>query len=46
MIDPRQEPKFGFDFLDQNRLESVEFDSQEADKESSKRIFTLLSFFN
>jgi len=28
MIDPRLEPKFGFDFLDQNRLDSVEFDSQ------------------
>ena len=26
MIDPRLEPKFGFDFLDQNRLDSVEFD--------------------
>ena len=28
MIDPRLEPNFGFDFLDQNRLDSVEFDSQ------------------
>jgi len=28
MIDPRLEPNFGFDFLDQNRLDSVELDSQ------------------
>ena len=28
MIDPRLEPNFGFDFLDQNRLDSVEFDTQ------------------
>ena len=28
MIDPRLEPNFGFDFLDQNRLDSVEFNSQ------------------
>jgi len=26
MIDPRLEPNFGFDFLDQNRLDYVEFD--------------------
>jgi len=28
MIDPRLEQNFGFDFLDQKRLDSVEFDSQ------------------
>jgi len=47
MSDPRVEPNFGFDFLDQNRLVSVEFDSQgRGEGEKERKVLFTLSLFD